>query len=463
MTHISPSQIPATGEELARAIKSYRSDSPVTAGMEMELFLLNRDRSLPTPQTHDKFYKSVRQSLGDRISVEPGAHMIELKSGVHRDAVLLTKDLLGVLGQVTEHAAAHGLQVQPSSDLPGFPVGQLAANLVSRTDPETGKVRRVREIVDACKTHGWTNISDWGASTTSIHYTHSVADAGQMHRYAKVHAAMMPVYYAALENRTRENGVHDGLRLRRMMGARGLVAPYVFTAEDGNDFADRYVAAVQSNQILTMLDRGGHDAALPRPMTFRELEPEARNVGNLMHAASASWNVCRIKPIIDQRAARSGNLGLSDLLLEVRDLDVSREAVPAIAGWLQTLTRSESALSEAEIRLETLGVPVISNPRAAGLRTVAALAAVEISPRTLDTHFGDPRRNLTVRDAVEQVILPMMASDQSSASALGLWTTVAASPTAVFKHNAGAPHDSQRTALRTQAGVRRPSVELRTP
>jgi hypothetical protein len=244
---------------------------------------------------------------------------------------------------------------------------------------------------------------------------------------------MMPVYYAALENRIRKDGVHEGLMQRRMMGDRGLVAPYVFAAKDGEDFVDRYVAAVQKNQMLTMLDRKGQDTELPRPMTFGELDPDSRTLCNLQHAASVSWNVCRIKPIVDREASKVGDIQLSNLLLEVRDMDVSRAAVPAIAGWLHKLTGSDSALEEAEMRLEALGVAVLSNPKMAGLRTVAALAEIEKSSRTLDTVFGDPAAGTTVRDAVRQVILPMLASGNDTPEALELWGRVATSQTPVFR------------------------------
>ena len=430
MAKINAYQHPATGDDLGRAMKSFSNKGPVTAGMEMEVFLLTGTGGLPNADQHNRLYGSLRRELGDSVSVEPGAHMVELKSGVHQAARPLSDDLLAVFGRVQGHADNHGLKVQAGSDLPGFTAAQLTGNLVSPVDPETGAVRRAPTMVETCKRVGWGAVADWGCSTTSIHYTQSVQDADQLHRLSKIHAALAPVYYAAFENRERENGVHGGLRLRRQMGQRGLIAPAVFDAADGDDYVDRYVAATMKNQMITRLDAEGYDAALPRPMAFGELPREEQTVGNWLQAASTTWNFTKVKLIPDEEALKDKRVSLAHLLLEVRDFDVSRSGVPAIAGWLHAVGSSEERLAEAETRLEALGVPVVSDPKRAGVLSTRTLLAVETDPRTLETPFG---HGFTARDAVRQVIVPMLHGAGNPAGSLDLWQDVAAARTPVFR------------------------------
>lgn len=435
MTNVNNYQVAITEKALGDAIKAYRQDAQQrTIGMEMERFILHADGSLPDAAAHESFYLRLRQLLDDKVSVEPGAHMIEIKTGVHIDAAALTTELRNHMNTVDRTAKESGLIVVATSDLPGFSPDRLARNLIARIDPETGKTRRVWELMKAYESNGWHAIGRWGCGTTSIQLTHSVQDADTLLRWSRVHAALSSLYYAVFENRTRTAGtVHDGIRLRRLMGERGLVASYVFNARSGADFVDRYVDAIAQNRLLTILDDKGQDSPLPHPASFREIPPHAQTLGNLLQAASFSWNTCKIKPIIDDAALARGQIRLQNLLLEVRDMDVSAAAVPAIAGWFATLTESDARLREAEDRLESLGVPVRSNPALAGTRTHAAIAAVENDPACLRTVFGDAARGTTLRDAVTQLVLPMLEGYAPAGEALPLWQAAARAQTPPFR------------------------------
>lgn len=435
MTKVSNYQVKVTREDLIKAIKAYRKkDNVRTVGMEMERFILREDGGLPDAKTHDVLYLALRKSLGDNASVEPGAHMIEIKTGVHKDAVSLNREMSETFAALKKETAAAGLKIADTSDLPQFPLTDLRNNLISRIDPETGKTRRVTEIMSAYEKNGWTDNANWGCGTTSIQLTHSVEDIDQLHRWARVHAAMSPLYFAAFENRARANGnVHEGIRLRGLMKERGLVAEYVFSAKDGSDFAEKYVDFVLQNKLLTTLDENGQDVILPQPTAFRDLPESQQTLGNFLQAASFSWNVSKIKLIVDEDALEKGEVRLGNLLLEARDIDVSDRAVLAVAGWFCALTESELTLSEAEIRLEQIGIPVVSNPKVAAERTRAALDAVQNDPRYLETAFGDPAKGIKVRDAIAEIVLPIFKSGGDPAGAADIWKEVAKSQKPYFK------------------------------
>lgn len=94
MTKVNNYQRKVTREELIKAIKTYRKkDATRTVGMEMERFILKEDGTLPDARTHDVLYIALRKSLGENASVEPGAHMIEIKTGVHKEAVSLHREM----------------------------------------------------------------------------------------------------------------------------------------------------------------------------------------------------------------------------------------------------------------------------------------------------------------------------------------------------------------------------------
>ena len=98
MTVIQPYSRRSSGIELENALKAAQLPiSPVTAGLEMERFILNADGTLPDTIQHDCLYKSLHRKLADKVSVEPGAHMIEIKTHPHTDAAALSKDLLKTL------------------------------------------------------------------------------------------------------------------------------------------------------------------------------------------------------------------------------------------------------------------------------------------------------------------------------------------------------------------------------
>ncbi len=435
MTKVNNYQVQANGEDLGKAIKNYhKSSGPRTMGMEMERFLLRRDGKLPDIQDHDALYMALRKALHDKASVEPGSHMIEIKTGVHEHADTLSRELLMNLDILKTEAERLGLAVTPASDFPGFPAPVLSGNLISRIDPETGKTRRVWEMMKAYEQNGWTDIANWGCGTTSIQLTHSVEDADTLHRWTRVHAALSPLYFSVFENRQRSpQGIHEGIRLRRLMKERGLIAGYVFKAEDGVDFVDKYIEFILANQLLTTLDEKGQDIALARPAAFNDLPAADRTLGTLLQSASFYWNICKVKLILDESLLQTGEIKLENLLLEVRDMDVSDAAVPAIAGWFSTLTESETSLFEVEARLESMGVPVCSNPALAEKRTKDALIAVESDPRYLETIFGDADQGTILRDAITQIVLPMLRNSGDPAHAIPLWEAAAASKAPPFR------------------------------
>ncbi|HEY8189622.1 MAG TPA: hypothetical protein VIF12_02985, partial [Micavibrio sp.] len=220
MTTISNHKLPVNAKAFGNAIKSFHAATQSrTAGMEMERFILKPASAgyvLPDTALHDTFYKALHERIGDDTSVEAGAHMIEIKTGVHHDPQSLCVEMNSHLATCKEVAAECGLIVVPSSDLAGYSAETLVQNLVGRIDPVTDKVRRTHELPKAYIENGWGHIAKYSCSTTSIQLTHSVEDSDKLYRWAKIHSAMMPLYYAAFENRTRSaDGSHTALATRR--------------------------------------------------------------------------------------------------------------------------------------------------------------------------------------------------------------------------------------------------------
>lgn len=430
MTTTPNHTIPANGSTLTSLLNEFHTAASRTAGMEMERFLVKSDNSLPSAQEHDEFYRALYDTIGDSTSVETGAHMIEIKTGIHDDPLDMSGELNAHLSTCKRLAEQFGLLVVPSSDMKGYTPHALLQNPVSRVDPVTSKVRRAYEMPKAYLKQGWDHMAAYGCSTTSIQLTHSVTDADHLYRWAKVHSAMAPLYYAVFENRTRQDDHrHTALAVRRSLGRQGLIADYVFNARNAEDFVNQYAQFVTNTKMLTMLDDKGQDYMLARPMKFDDLPEENRTLGNLLQAASCSWNVCKIRAVVDEDSLPTGNMSLKHLLIEARDMDVSDKAVPAIAGWFFALTESDDSLAQAEYALESLGIPVLSNPQLAGERSNVALNLIERSQGYLDLPYGDR----TLRDAVREVILPILRASGDPGNALPLWKDVAASSAPAFR------------------------------
>ncbi len=431
MTTIKAFDIPVSAPQLAEAMLDHSSTKPRLAGIEMERFLLTLDGELPTPEQHDAFYIDLKRLLGESASVETGSHAIEIKTEPESDPVSLSADLARKIEVLKHVAFRHDLIIQQSSDLPGYMTRQLAANVISRIDPVTHAVRRAYELCRAYERSGLNHVSAYSCTTTSLQFTHSVPDADQLHRFYRIHAAMMPLYYAIFENRTRVNGVHTAMAARRELGSQGLIPSYVFEAADGHDFVRKYVDNVLNRRMVTALSPDGQDFTLERPTRFTDLPEDQRTLGNLLQAASFAWNVCKIRPVLDEQALAQGDIALTHLLLEARDMDVSEKAIPAIAGWFFALTESEETLTAAEEFLEYLGIPVRSAPLQAGDMANTALRRIENRQEYLNLPYGD--MGLALRDMVGQLILPILNDSGDPANAAPLWKEAAASAAPYFR------------------------------
>jgi hypothetical protein len=66
-------------------------------------------------------------------------------------------------------------------------------------------------------------------------------------------------------------------------------------------------------------------------------------------------------------------------------------------------------------------------------RTQAALKAVETDPRYLETVFGNPACGTTLREAITQIILPMLKNSGDPLRAQSLWEAAVVSKTPPFK------------------------------
>ncbi len=350
--------------KIFNAIASYKNnDKQRTFGMEMERFLLLKNGELPDAETHGRFYADAYKVLGDLVSVEPGAHQIEIKTDVHTDKKSLDEELEYNLQVIKETADRHGLVVLDSSDIPNVSVKALRENRISEKDPVTGEKRRAHAMFDIYKDASLTDILNHATNTVSVQFTHSVNNANEMLRLARVHSAFMPLYYAAFENNTRlEDGTHKAMEIRRKLGKYGMIFDYIFKAKDGKDFAKKYIEYVTETPMLSVLNDNGEDVSLPEPTSFDNLPAKNKTYGSFNQAASLNWGAVKFKMIMDEKALEEGDVSLTDMLLEVRDFDSSDDTVKAISGILCSIIQSEEKLLKAEEALENMGFPIVSNP-----------------------------------------------------------------------------------------------------
>ncbi|MCI5059458.1 MAG: hypothetical protein MRY79_00135 [Alphaproteobacteria bacterium] len=434
MTTIHSYNTQVDRDGFARAVKSFSSSSPRTAGVEMERFMLKSDGSLPDKTLHDILYTNLFERLGKSgVSVEPSAHMIEIMSKPHTDADSVVQEMRNNISVLHEEAGRLGLEVVPSSDLPNIPLDRLLHNFVNKVDPVHKIVRRAYELPHAYKKHGWDNIMTYSCTTTSMHFTHSVQNANQLHRWAKVHYALSPLYYTIFENRTRDaKGKHAALSRRKELGERGLVADYVFDSYDGDEFIERYVQFVSDTVMPAILDEKGNNETLEKPLKFDELPQDRHTLGNFLQAASFAWNVCKLKPIIDPESLEGGDLRLKNLLLEVRDFDSSEGSLPVIAHWLCALTQSEENLVAVENALEELGMPICTDPKYAKEKINEALAGVESTRGYLNIPYGT-RENGTLRDLIGKIVLPVLIRSGGNVEQIKTWHKISKASDSIFR------------------------------
>jgi len=431
MTKVNNYKTTVDLEQVKNAINKYQStQQKITAGMEMERFVLTEKGELPSPRLHDIFYKALVGKLGENTSVEPAAHEIEIKTAPHSSASEISNELLHNLHTLKQTAKEHGLKISDTSNKPHTDINMLRDNLVSMVDPITGLKRRGPAIINDCREKGINALVDYTVSTTSIQLTHSVKNAEQLYRWAKIHSALMPLYYAAFENRTRENNKHEAMLTRKSMGDRFLVADYLFQSEDSQDFTNRYIDFVTNSPLYSVLDEKGQDKPLSKITTFNQLPEEEKTLGNLLQAASFNWGVYKIKMIIDEDKLQHGELELSNMLLEVRDFDSSDNAISAIANWIYPLVADESNLDAMECYLEDFGIPVSSNPISALNIIREALDKVGLEENYLETKIGNEGK--TLRNLVEEVIIPVSYSANLGEKNLENWIEIVKSQKPIF-------------------------------
>lgn len=433
MTHINNHLEKANLNSIKNALTGFSAkfNSTVTAGMEVEKFLMKEDGSLPNAKDNDALYVDLLNELGDKTSTEPGSHMMEVKSAAHSCGRTIGADLLDKIGTLREIAASHKIKLLDTSDMPTHvSIQSLRDNLVSMKDPITKLVRRGPEIIQSCKDRNFNEIVDYTVSTSSVHFTHSTRGIDQLHRWAKVHSTLMPLYYAVFENRERNEGKHSAMEVRGNMGDRFLISDYIFQAKDGEDFAEKYIEFVTNSPMYSILDAKGQDKAFSEATTFNDLPEEEKTIGNFLQAASFNWGVCKVKPIIDTEALHQGEFKLSNLLLEARDFDAADESIPVISNWLYTLVKSEENLLEIENRLEDIGVPILSNPEEALELVKKSLQEVgSENSEYLETAIGN--KNNSLRDLIKQVILPI-ANNNMCQTSLNNWKDIANSEKPIF-------------------------------
>jgi len=434
MTKVNNYQNKFKTSDFTRALQEYQQVAQdVTYGMEMEKFIIKYNGELPDAYLHDEFYKSLAEILKDKVSVEPGAHMIEIKTGVHKDSRSLETELNKFLKILKKKAKKHKLKVLDSAEISNADPEELKKNFVSLKDPFTGHVRRAPSIMEAYTKLGFGAIVDYAMNSTSVHFTHSTKNMNELHRWAKVHSAFMPLYYAVFENRQRTaDGYHTTMYLRKNMQDRCLLLDYPFKAVDGDDLARKYVEYVENTTLYSKLDKNGDDKTLEKTETFLTLPEEEKTLGNFLQAASFQWGVCKIKPTIDEGALKNGQLKFSNLLLEVRDFETSDQSVSAVAGWLGNFVMTEENLLEAESRLEDLGIPVVSNPEEAHKLIKYSLDNIgSFSNRFLDTSIGG--KGATLRTMVNEIILPMLKHSNATNEVFKQWTEISTATEAPFK------------------------------
>jgi len=439
MTSIHNYKVQINPENIEKAIANYQSKAPypVTAGMEMERFIIkNEDKQLPDSKLHNAFYKALHAVLDDKTSVEPGAHMIEIKTGVHKSSKTLTKEMIDNISALKDVARKHNITVLDTSDIPHISINEIKRNLISEKDPITNTTRRTPAIIKAYEDQGFNAMVSYGMNTVSTQFTHSVNNADQIHSWAKIHSAFMPLYYAVFENRNRnEHGWHGAMSARKNMGDRCLITDYIFEAKDGNDFAEKYIDFVTNSPIYLVLDENGEDKILNAPTTFNNLPKSQQTLGNFLQAASFNWGVCKIKTIFDEDKIQQGEFELSNMLLEVRDFDVSDDSIPVIANWLYSLVSNEYNIFEVETRFEEIGMPIVSDPIAAKQMIRECLDNVgSASNMFLDAPFGN--KGKTLRDVINEVIIPISYETGADAKTIKSWKDIASSKNSPFNHSA---------------------------
>lgn len=374
----------------------------VFGGLEAEFNLRRIDGTLPDAQDNDRFYVACHQSLGDVVSVEPGAHMIEIKTqNPASDPKKVMTQFSSSYAVLDRIAHDQGLIIANRADMNDVSLGMLCANLISSIDPATVQNRHLDVKMEAADRIVGKALRAHACSTASIQYTHAVTDADNLHRWMRVHYAMMPLYLSVFDNSQREeNGIHTAITRRADLGERGLMRINPFEAKNGFDLMERYSELLTDLPLLLFTDGNGNLASPKTKTVFGDLSPSLQNVGNFMAVANGLWTSCKIKPLFNAFYPEK----LDHLLLEVRDMDTGLRNITPVVHLFAPMTRQAQNVGYLEHLLEReAGIPLTYRPKVAFNMSVNSLEAVRTTPGLAVT-FGA----ITMRDAVDRIIIPVL-------------------------------------------------------
>jgi hypothetical protein len=288
------------------------SGADMKFGTEIELAFFKADdpdfRIMNADENNKVMVAAQTFVSGDWVRNEPTTDTLEAGSiaASFENLQTVIDDTQAKIAALTKAAAQYGLKRSFFQDQPGITVETLLGSLVDIPryqaffGPPRDDMREIAAYFAICK-----------STQVSVSYKnpdHMLENVRRLYRLA-------PFLFLLADNSSGFDGdtpaaFHHGMKHRAALGTRGLFPPFLFEAENGEDYLRRHIDQVMNNPLFVYYNEKGELQRLPSGQwtSFNALKNMGLNTAtNYWFAQSILWPDVKIAALKDDAGAITGH------------------------------------------------------------------------------------------------------------------------------------------------------------
>ncbi len=261
-------------------------------GLEVELAFFDPNTMKPMSLAQNKLLKNAAQARheGDWVHTEPTADILEIVSiaGTPDERKNILSDINNKMKILTDKATELGLKRSYFQELPDQTGKELLEHIV---EAERYQIMYWPHREDM------TDIVTYFAVCKSNQISVSHKDPDHLLDNMRRLYFLAPFLFLLTDNSSGFNqgqpfSGHQGMMHRASLGARGGILPYIFTAQNGEDFIRKHIDYVMNNKLFMFYNESGTLTRIPSGTwgSFEKLRREGLNTAsNYYLAQSILW------------------------------------------------------------------------------------------------------------------------------------------------------------------------------
>ena len=273
-------------------------------GTEVELcFFDPATMNIMTPDQNETAMNAAKfQYPSGAFNNEPASDLLEANSvpGFFDDLQPVFDDIAAKMQTLTDEAGQLGLKRSYFQTLPHVTAETLLQNVVN--------IERYQAFFNPPRAD-MMDIAAYFTTTKSTQVSISYKDYEHMHRNVRLLYLLAPFLFLLSDNGSgfdqgQAFAGHDGMHHRASLGGRGLFPPYIFSAENGEQYIEAHIDHVMHNRMYVYYDADGVLQRLPSGTWWnfeKDLKPRGLNtVANYYLAQSILWPDVKIASLRDE-------------------------------------------------------------------------------------------------------------------------------------------------------------------